>query len=192
MKSLMRKYQPLKPAFWENREEDVDVFEILKEAHSIISEEYDSKKLLEEGWSETIIKTADCFNSAAVTVKPLDLFYMSLKKQYDVETFSHRLDNLVARPLIKWIRRGNPDGPNYLITIPKLIAQMAGNFYFIYVPFVLYWIVSFIFPLKLDGSVLGRRLSRTLMAFGGIIALNYVSVGLERAREWLKTLPDLN
>jgi hypothetical protein len=30
------------------------------------------------------------------------------------------------------------------------------------------------------------------MAFGGIIALNYVAVGLERGREWLQNMPDLN
>jgi hypothetical protein len=62
----------------------------------------------------------------------------------------------------------------------------------IYLPFLLYWVASFIFPLKLQAPVLSRRLWRTLMVFGGIIVMNYVAVGMELGRDWLKTIPDLN
>jgi hypothetical protein len=69
---------------------------------------------------------------------------------------------------------------------------IAGYLSPVVLPFVLYWAMSLVLPIKLQVSILQRRLWRTLIVFAGIIVVNYVAVGIEAGIPLLKSMVDLN
>ena len=77
--------------------------------------------------------------------------------------------------------RGDTDFGTPIMQVLVIISPLL-------LPFVLYWILSFVLPLKLQVATLSRRLWRTLFVFVGLIAMNYVAVGFEIANRWLAAI----
>ena len=69
---------------------------------------------------------------------------------------------------------------NEAVTISVGLAFLLSS---VLVPFILYWAASFIFPLKLQTSVLSRQLWQTIALVAIIIVINYIAVFLE-GRDW--------
>jgi hypothetical protein len=59
------------------------------------------------------------------------------------------------------------------------------------VPFLLFWITSFAFQLKLQIDILWMRLWSTELLLVAILAMNYLAILIQKALIWVKTIPDL-
>ena len=130
--------------------------------------------------SQQTERVSQCFNSSGVKQEDVDHFIAELSKERDKSIWLATASKAAAAGTT-----ADKEAEQFATLLA--LAQIP-----IFLPFLLYWVASFIFPLNLQYSVLRRRLWRTLMVFGGIIVMNYVAVGMESGGKWLKTIPDLN
>lgn len=118
----------------------------------------------------------DCFKSAAVKLERERVYVHAMTREFDQE-----------RDRSIWISTVRSVKNEALGGTLMVVAMLSP----ILLPFVFYGIISCFFSLKLNASALSRRLWRTLIVFGIIIVMNYVALGIETGKDWLRAIPDL-
>jgi hypothetical protein len=129
--------------------------------------------------------TDNCFEKYNGKIPKEDFEYDDLKYHYNRYTRLYKkiMDEPYDDSLWAGLARHSADSP-WLSIITSILAILSP----VIIPISIYWVASFIFPLKLNLDVLARRLWRTLVIFFSILIFNYAAIYAESAINWLKLI----